>query len=286
MDLHLFFSARYRPSKLRSASSSTLRLWAIALRKFNEHLCREATIDDLTDENVASFAMWRRQAASAATVNRDLASLLAAWRYASRLGLVDRWPTVELEKEPKRIPVAWQRHEFNQLMATVKCLPGMVGDFQASDWWRALLLLLFDSGERVSAALDLQWENVDLPGRWVVFRAETRKGQSDDSLVRIAEDTAMAVDKLRRRRGVVFPWPLTRTYIWKRFGEILSLAGLPMDRTRKFHCVRRTVASHASLAGGDATEILRHASKRTTQFYLDPRIAKKPNAIDYLWRPE
>ncbi len=281
-----FWEKQYLPANLRAASLSSLTLWTIALKGFERSLGRPATLSDLTDENVAEFARYRRQNVSAATVNRDLASLLALWRFAAKLGKVKTWPTVQLEKEPRRVPVAWLQEEFNQLMRTVSRLDGKIGEHDAAAWWRALLLVCFDTAERISAVLDLEWSNVDLRTRWVLFPAETRKGRVADSICPIAQDTVEALEEIRRPRGNVFHWPLNRNYVWKRYGAILEAAGLPNDRKRKFHCVRRTVASYVEANGGNATEVLRHASRHTTMAYLDPRIVKPSSAIDRMWRPD
>lgn len=280
-------AATYRLRNLRSASQESIRLWDIALRLLDRYLGRPATSDDLDEDTFAGFILWRRQTVSAATVNRDLTSLLALWRWAHRVGKVDRWPQVELEKVPERIPVAWTQAEFNQLIRTAKRLDEFIGCIPARLWWHGLLMLLFDSGERITAALDLKWTQVDLPGGWVRFVAETRKGKRRDSIVRICSDTVQAIGSLEPRHSeMVFPWPFCRGYIWDRYGKVLQKAGLPDDRSRKFHCVRKTTASYVEAAGGNATQALRHSSRQTTLAYLDPRIVQPAQATDFLWRPE
>lgn len=279
------FETIYKPRNLRFASKETIRLWNIALRMFNKFRNREATIDDLTDDIVAEFAGWRRATCAAATVNRDLASVLALWRYLNRKGIIDRWPDVPLEPEPLRIPIAWTQDEFEQLLRTTRKARGFVGETLASKWWPAVVLTCFDSGERISAVMGLEWNDIDLASKWIIFRAENRKGRDRDSAVRIADETVVSLSRLPRDAKQVFHWPYTRQYLWKRYGTLLEKAGLPADRRRKFHCIRRTVASHAEAAGGNATELLRHASRKNTLAYLDPRITKPQQAIDYLWRP-
>jgi hypothetical protein len=45
------------------------------------------------------------------------------------------------------------------------------------------------------------------------------------------------------------------------------------------------VASHAEAAGMNATELLHHSTRKVTLAYLDPRIVKRPQAADVLFRP-
>ena len=68
--------------------------------------------------------------------------------------------------------------------------------------------------------------------------------------------------------------------------SVLRRAGLPIDRKRKFHCLRRTVASYYEAAGGNATEFLDHTTRRVTQAYLDPRIVPHADATRLLFRPD
>lgn len=288
MQLDLAFRSMYQPRQLRSASPATLRLWKVALRHFDRFLKRPARTTDLNDNTVSRFAAWRLKTVSPATVNKDLASILALWRFLHRKSIVKNWPDVQLEKEPRRAPIAWTRDEFNRLFKTAKSFPGMVGQVPSRVWWPTLLLVLLDSAERISGVMSLRWTDVDLPSRWIVFRAETRKGRDADSTVRIAEDTAASLKALKQygARPEVFKWPNHRTYLWFKYGTLLECAGLPNDRRRKFHAIRRTTASHVEAAGGNATEILRHASRRNTLSYLDPRITQPQQAIEVIWRPE
>ena len=46
--------------------------------------------------------------------------------------------------------------------------------------------------------------------------------------------------------------------------------------------MRRSVASHYKAAGGDATELVDHTSRKVTQAYLDPRIVKRVQEMDLL----
>lgn len=278
-------AARYARHNLATASPNTLRLWRIAVDLFSRHLGRSARIADLTDDTLAGFIGWRLESVTAATTNRDVASLLALWRWLHRCGEVTRWPMVRLVPEPRRTPQAWSRRDFCRLMAAARDAPGRVGDWPARDWWPALLLVLYDTGERIGAVLQLAWPQVDLDGRWVLFLAATRKGRREDKLSRIADDTAEVLAAIRGD-GLVFRWPKDYGYLWACYGRLLRSSGLPTDRYHKFHCIRRTTASHLEAAGGDATAALGHAARRTTLAYLDPRITQPPQAVDRLWRPK
>lgn len=96
----------------------------------------------------------------------------------------------------------------------------------------------------------------------------------------------MSLQTIHRERNTrVFPWPYTDTYLWRKYEALLNRAGLPSDRAHKFHCVRKSVASYFEAAGGNATELLGHSSRRITRRYLDPRVVSPPQASDVLFRP-
>ncbi|MEZ6117486.1 MAG: site-specific integrase [Pirellulaceae bacterium] len=213
------------------------------------------------------------------------------WRFANRHRIVDTWPEVELEREPQRTPVAWTAAELSTLVATTKNLQGPVRfndqslpQINRCDWWTALILTAFDSGERITALLGVEWSDVDLDAGWILFRAEHRKGGRADNCLDVADDTIEALRRIQRPSGKVFPWD--RGDLWMHFGAILEQAGLPYDRKRKFHCIRKSTASHLAAAGGDPGQMLTHSCKKVTQAYLDPRITGQRESIKRLtWRP-
>ena len=133
--------------------------------------------------------------------------------------------------------------------------------------------------------MSLDWQYVDLRQGWVNFKAETRKGSKQDNALPIAQDTVDALKKLKRTEGLVFHWPYSEGYIYRRVGRIMRRAGLPDTREFKFHAIRKSTASHYEAAGGNATELLGHSSRKVTESYLDPRICKPQPAVELLFRP-
>ncbi|MGD9632533.1 MAG: tyrosine-type recombinase/integrase, partial [Pirellulales bacterium] len=176
-----------------------------------------------------------------------------------------------------------------RMMASIAAETLAVGAIEAPVFWRALMLVIWDTGERIGAVMALTWDRVDVEAGWVRFIAEDRKGATEDNLLPIALDTREALAELRaksrRRSGSVFEWPYHPTYIYNRLGRIMRRAGLPDTREYKFHVVRKSVASHYEAAGGNATDLLKHSSRKVTMTYLDPRIVKPTAPIDLLFRP-
>ena len=161
----------------------------------------------------------------------------------------------------------------------------MIGRIQETDWWAALFLVLFDTGERIGAVMELTWENVDMSAGWLTIPAEVRKGRTRDIVARLHPETVARLDALRPRGQKIFPWPYCKTLLWYHLGRVLKAAGLPHDQRSKFHRMRRTVASYFELAGGNATELLDHSSRKVTRAYLDGRIIERKHPADMIPRP-
>lgn len=272
-------------ARLTQLHPGTVRLHELAVRQFSKTLIRHATVDDFTEDNLARHVARRLAAGrSRGTVAGEQAKLLALWRFAAKQGHCAIWPVTHPVRVPDRIPRAWTMDELRKLFACTQ-FATRVGSVDGPLWWRALFLTLYDTGERIEATMLLRWDGVDIEGRSVFMPAETRKGGRVDRLYPIAADTAAALDLLPRDHRPFF-WPYHHGTLYNRLKRMLLAVGLPCDRRSKFHRIRRTTASHYEAAGGNATELLGHTSRKVTRGYIDPRICKTTSAIDLLKRPD
>jgi site-specific recombinase XerD len=282
--LHDVLHNLYAP--LRSLSEKSVVNYGCTILAFRGFLGHEPTLDDLSDElNVAKFLRWRSQTRAIATAAKDRAQLRALHEFAARRKLCDHWPQYPPIIVPDRVPEAWFSSEMQRLLDAAGKEKTVLDGIPGGLWWRALLLLAYDSAERASALTSLRWRSVR--GRTVLFVAEDRKGQRRDILREIGEDTLAALEAIRGDRGpddLVFPWPRSKTYIWKRLAIILKRAGLPHGRRDKFHRIRRTTASYFEAAGGSAQRLLDHADPATTRKYIDPRIVRPQAAPELIPR--
>lgn len=284
--LESLYCEKYEPLALRSRRPNTKRLYRTTLRMFSLYLNRRARIIDLNDATVSGFAAWRLgNGLSKRSVNKDLFNLLAIWRWAHKKGYVKNWPDVELERPPLRVPVALTRDELTSVLEAIRVETEYVGDIAGSVFWLALFLVIWNTGERIGAVMALTWDRTDLKRGWVRFIAEDRKGATADNALPLASYTIEALKAIKRNEGLVFRWPYSATHIYYRFGKIMERAGLPNTGLYKFHVLRKSVASHYEAAGGNATELLGHTSRKVTRAYLDPRICKTVSAKDLLFKP-
>lgn len=282
-----FYREKFEPLRLRSRRPNTKRLYRSTLNAFDAYLGRPALLSDLNDETVNAFAAARLDSGlSKFSVNKDLSNLLAIWRWAHRKGFVKNWPDVELETLPVLSPVALTRDELARVKAAIAEETKSIAGVPGPRFWLALFLLIWDSGERIGAVMALTWDRVDLPGRWVRFHYDDRKGGRADNLIQIADDTAFALTAIRRKEGKVFVWPFSPNYIYERLAPIMLRAGLPDSKLYKFHCLRKSMASHLKAAGGDPQRALGHSCEKVTRAYIDKRIAPDGQPpVDLLFRP-
>lgn len=280
MTLFELLSEFYVP--LKGVSARTEKLYRYTIEAFGEHLGRPATVDDFEELTVARFLSARLRDKAVATAAKDRTQLRALWEFAARRGLTNRWPQIRPIRVPERVPRCWLTEEMQRLLLAASERQGTISGVPAAAWWRAALLVCYDTGERVAALLSLEWRDVTPTG--VTFRAEGRKGQRRDIYRQISPETAAAIEAIRGPRLKVFDWDRAMTSLWSHLGKILEAAGLPNDRYSKFHCIRKTTASYAAAAGLDAQRLLDHASPKTTRAYLDPRVVVPPSAPDVLPR--
>jgi integrase len=279
-----FFESIYKIKKLRGRSQNTVRLYRFSVRNLEKTLGRPAILDDFNDSTVETVMQGvLDRGGSPYTANKERSQLLAMWRFAAQTGLVSNWPTVAAEREPERAPEAWLVEDVHQLFDVVDGLTTSIGDAPASVWWKCLLSICLDTGERIGAVSQAQWSWLDR--RWLLVPAEARKGRKRDRRYLLSEETIRVLADLRKHTGKdkqIFVWPYCSTYLWTKFTRLLKNAGLPCGPKDKFHKFRRTVASVAYAAGLDAQDLLDHENRRTTQRYLDARFTRKTQASDVL----
>lgn len=276
-----FLETIYVP--LKRISAQTESLYRLTIQQYGKSLGHEPTLDDLDELQVARFLSQRVRDRKPATAAKDRSQLRALWELAARRRLVDKWPTISRIRVPERVPEAWMTGEMERILESASLERSDYDGIPAALFWRAILLVCYDTGERIGAVMSARWG--DVRGSSILFVAENRKGGRRDILCPLKPQTVAAVQAIRLGRAdgdLVFPWPRSKGYIWKRLEIILKRAGLPHSRSCKFHKIRKTTASYSMAAGLSAQEILDHSDAKVTRKYIDPRIVVRASAADVL----
>jgi integrase len=280
------YQAEYKPMRLVGRSKRTDQLYNYTIRQFGIYLGSEPTLLDLNDLTIANYLQHLiDQKRARASVNKERRQLLALWNFAARRRYVQQFPEVRPVPEGERIPKAWSGEELQRIAVACRMVgqfvsPNGYGGVPAGDWWLALHSVLWDTGERITAILRLHW--TDLSGEWLTIPAENRKGAKRSLLCKLRPETVQQLAIIRRQHPEIFRWEFSGSYIYAIYAKILKSAGVESDRYSKFHRMRRSVASHLTAAGANATAALGHANAATTQRYIDPRIAKPVQVSEVL----
>lgn len=286
--IDLFFD-HYRPRKLRATSKKNTKLYSVSLNQFARFLNHTPLTTDLTDETIEDFCHWVVESGrSPYTANCYRSKLVALWNFLAKKRFVEQFPTNVKLAEPHRIPRAWTVGQLSTLFRACDQQTGKIANAPAALWWQALHSLIWDTGERISATLALEWDDLAWDTGDIVSKAENRKGKKTDKAFRLHPDTIVVLRGLREfvRGPKILEIDFTIFTVWNRYRKLLAEAGLPTDRNHKFHCMRRSVASYFEAAGGDATKLLGHSSRRVTErSYLDPMIVEQRHASEILFRP-
>ncbi len=276
----------YERHRLAAASAKRKVQYLNEIKHLETFLGRPADATDLTDTNVTDVMQWLiTRGCAVPTANKHRTHILALWRFLARKGIVDHWPDVQPFPEPERIPQAWTKAELAKLWQACAAQEGDYEGVPRAGWWLSLHAVLWDTGERISALVSTPWSQLDLDDGWLTVTAEQRKGRRRGKLFRLHADTRALLQQIADpHRELVWPWPFCSAYLWNRYTLLLKTAGLSHDRWSKFHRMRRSSASWYEAAGGDATVLLGHSSRRVTEKYLDPRVCGDRHAADLLFR--
>lgn len=286
MTLDSFLTNIYVPLRLRGRSPESVRLLRHAVTQFSRWLGRPAVLDDLDDLKVAQWLTAMGQKKSASSVARERSGVLAIWNLAQGRGLVKLRPTVAPELVPQAMPRAFTSEELSRLAECARHSGGWVGPVRAAVFFRALIAVGLETGERISAMLNTPracWQRPTL-----TVPASVRKGRRQERVYELSPEACDLVDAVSAHSGpTVFWWTASDTALRKRWKTITRRAGLGDGREVQFHALRRSTASHLAAAGLDATAFLGHSSDRITRrSYLDPRVvdSKRPKAWQQLPR--
>jgi len=279
---------RYVSGRLGLGNNAAQQM-AISVRLLDRHLGRPATLSDLSEELLVHWLRAMRQAGrSPATCNSKRGSLLTLWRYAARLRLCPPAPEVDRFVEPDRLPAVWSLEEVGRLLAAASEERGRWGGVRASLCWRIAIGLIWDTGVRIGSVLRARLASVDIDRGWWHVPAEHCKGGRGDRLFRLHAETMDFIKlSLSHPREMLVPYPRHPRRIFLDLKRILARAGLPSDRSRMFHCLRRTAESYGAAAGGIewAAAAVGHSVTVARRSYVSPMVAPGPTLADVLPRP-
>lgn len=269
----------------RGLSANTLLSYRRDLRRYQEFLQARGRTDpgEVVEADVTEFAQHLRTgdaehpALSGSSAGRTVVAVRGFHRFCLREGLAASDPAAAVRPPapPRRLPKAITVEEVTALLDAAG-----VGEPPRSLRDRALLEVLYGAGARISEAIGLDVDDVDLDRGTVLLRGKGSKERLvpigsyaraavSDYLVRARPDLAShgrgtPALFLNARGG-----RLTRQSAWVVLRAAAERAGLSTEHVSP-HTLRHSFATHLLDGGADVRvvqELLGHASVTTTQIY-------------------
>ncbi len=259
----------------KHASANTVSSYLRDVHQYAAAMAEKGVdLPDAVTEDVAEYtASLTRQGKSPATVTRSLASIKSFYQYLIGAGVVDRNPAkgVSPAKVERKLPQVLTGKEVELFLEQPQCtdLKGYRD--------RAMLELLYATGIRVSELIDLDVDDLNLPGsvlkcfskgreRIIPLYPAAVRALSEyvhnirPQLVDSVDETALFVNMSGER--------MSRQGFWKLIKYYQEKAGIQKDITP--HTLRHSFAAHLLENGADLRsiqEMLGHADISSTQIY-------------------
>lgn len=261
----------------RSLSHNTVSSYRRDLAKYFSHLQARgnALIGDVGPEDVASFAECLEGMARA-SVARSMTAVRSFHAFVFEEGSAGANPAADVRppKIPSRLPKAMDIDDVAALIAA-----GGAGEGPAPLRDRALLEVLYGTGARISEAVGLSVDDVDLAGASARLFGKGRK----ERVVPLGNYAVEAIDAylVRARPSLASSGPgtpslflntrgrpLSRQSAWAIIQNAAERAKLSVHVSP--HTLRHSFATHLLQGGADirvVQELLGHSSLSTTQIY-------------------
>jgi integrase/recombinase XerD len=267
----------------RGIADNTLRSYRRDLRRYAEYLDGRGitALAEVTELVVAEFLAVLREGdadhppLATSSAARTLVAVRGLHRFAVRDGLLptDAAREVHPPTPPRRLPKALPLDRVERLLEAC----GLDEPLSLRD--RALLELLYSTGARISEAVGLDLDDVDLAERGVLLSGKGGKQR----LVPIGRPAVAALEayRVRSRPGLAMRGRgtpavflnarggrLSRQSAWQVLRSAAERAGVTEPVSP--HTLRHSFATHLMEGGADVRvvqELLGHASVTTTQVY-------------------
>ena len=259
----------------RGASGNTVAAYANDLRKAARFFASLGLREwaDLQAEHFLRYQVSNGPPLQPATMRRRTSSLRSFLKYLKKNGRGPQaeLPTIKGARAPKRLPKALSLNELASLLKS----PDVTTPEGLRD--RALMELVYGTGLRISEAVGLRMEELDLDS--AAFRVTGKRGKTRwlplprytiPWLERYIEEARPKL--LRRPMAELFVSTrgnrLSRQNAYMSLQKHVRAAGI--KRKVGPHALRHTYAVHLLKGGADlraVQELLGHASINTTQVY-------------------
>jgi integrase len=267
--------AKFADEFMKTYSKPNKKSWRrdeVSLVHLKDHF-KGQTLQDIMAEEVERYKAKRRdEAASPATVNRELACLKTLLTKAVEWGKIDRNPAARVRKFPERNirERILTRDEIQLLLAA------------AAPHLRPILVVALGTGMRRGEILCLRWRSVDFSHGFILVE-DSKSGKSRK--VPVSSLVRESLKAMKPEGEFVFMNPNTRTHVQDVKAAFRGACQRAALKGVTFHSLRHTAASAMIEAGVDVVtvgRILGHSSIVMTQRYCHPTPENMKLAVEKL----
>jgi integrase len=209
----------------RDIRHSTRLFFIVKAGVFGRWLERPPLIADLNAATINAFITHRLAVCSRETVRGERAVLRALWQFAHDAYLLDAPPSrIKPLKRERKIVEGWDRDQIRKLLEAADALTGRIrGTFaQRADYWRAVVLVAYDTGLRAGDLQQLPASCMRQAGPITVIQSKTR-----EPVETAIGDDAVAACKKIMAPGRNQPFAIIgRRSFFEGFAAICKAAGL------------------------------------------------------------
>lgn len=259
---------------LRPRSVEQLR---VSINSYARFVGRRPATKDFRRELLNRFIDWLLANRSPDTAWNKRKDLLTLWSFAWEEGLYRTRPErIKKVRKPRRDPDAWTKAELRQIVLATGDMPGVMRNgIPFSLFFKALVLVLYSTGLRISAAVQLR-NRIDANGTIYADAATQKHNQHQQLTLQPAAIEACRAIRphLNSSDPRLLPWPYTRDRVGRYWRRLLAHAGIEDHRRNGTQKIRRSAASWLELESpGSATRFLGHSTPDLAlRHYLDPKI--------------
>ena len=245
----------------RNYSDSTTVCYLRQITEFAKHFGRSPA--QLGPEEIKQFQLYLVQQKKVSWATYIQATAALRFLYVKTLGRAFMAAKIPYPKRPKHLPTVLSQEEIKRLLDSTRSLKH-----------RALLMVLYGAGLRVSEACRLTVDNIDSSRMVIHVRQAKGNKDRDVMLSPVLLETLRRYWKVSRPKPWIFPGyrpdkPMTTKSVFLMVRNVAARAKI--TKTVSPHTLRHSFATHLLESGTDLRTIqllLGHADVRTTIIYL------------------
>lgn len=244
--------------------------------------------NEVSAEDISHWVMLRgdRDKVQAASMNRELCSLRAFFRFLRREGLLDKefFTRIRSLKSPERLPSFVPESRMKPLVEACMKRPSGEAVFE-EERDHLIILLLYACGLRLAELVGVNREDFAADFHSLRIRGKGNKERLVPILPFVREKILAYLDTIKRQQickceeKALFLTNrgdrISRSGVYRLVNRVLGEAGVQGKKSP--HVLRHTFATHLMNGGADMREIqelMGHASLQSTQVYTHNSIAQ------------